>query len=79
MHTVLLQYLCENNYHYLISKKGYQKIIIGPEYNVKSETLNKHFKKCTIGSPLLKGKKKILVRSWDDITSIIFWVLSCGI
>lgn len=65
MHTVFLKELCENNYLYLISKKWYQKIIIGPEYSVKLESVNKHFKKCTIASPFLKVKK-ILVRSWDD-------------
>lgn len=57
MCAVLLKELCENNYLYLSSKKWYQKIIIGPGYHVKLETVNKHLKKCTIASPLLKGKK----------------------
>lgn len=58
MCAVLLNQLCENNYLYLISKKWYQKIIIGPEYNVTLEIINKHFKKCTIAAPFLKGEKK---------------------
>lgn len=66
MCAVLLKQLCENNYLYLISEKWYQKIIIGPEYNVTLEIINKHLKTCTIAAPLLKGEKKILVRSWDD-------------